>query len=452
MKASHSLAIGYRDLLRMALPISVGTALQFLVLLTDNFFLARHSESAINGAGNAGLVYATLEMLAVGSAAALQIIIARRIGENNHSEALRTLRTGIIIHLGLGAVLIALGTTLNQGLLGRTIESESIRAVFEPYFGIRLLGFIPFSILLALNAFYTGLAKTWPILVAATVTGVLNIILDAAWVDGWWGVEPIGALGAAWASLSAETAGCIVSCAILLLINPEITRSHTLLAKKKLIVWWRLAYPMMGQFLITIGTWTAFFFFVEKVGGFELKISHITRNFFMLAFITAQGVQQTTRTYVSGLIGEGRIEDILITLRRLTILNASGMLLLCHGFVLYPKTLAGAFFEDIEGIEAMQKTLFVVFIGVSIYTFSGIMLSTIQGIGKTKRAFRIEIVSVSAYILVAAAMTLVWPQPIWIIWLVEWVYFSFIGIGSWLFLRRLNWSELIGNLDESTVT
>jgi Na+-driven multidrug efflux pump len=265
-------------------------------------------------------------------------------------------------------------------------------------------------------------------------------------------VEPIGALGAAWASLSAETAGCIVSCAILLLINPEITRSHTLLAKKKLIVWWRLAYPMMGQFLITIGTWTAFFFFVEKVGGFELKISHITRNFFMLAFITAQGVQQTTRTYVSGLIGEGRIEDILITLRRLTILNASGMLLLCHGFVLYPKTLAGAFFEDIEGIEAMQKTLFVVFIGVSIYTFSGIMLSTIQGIGKTKRAFRIEIVSVSAYILVAAAMTLVWPQPIWIIWLVEWVYFSFIGIGSWLFLRRLNWSELIGNLDESTVT
>ena len=116
MKKAEALQTGYRDLLRMALPISAGTALQFLVLLTDNFFLARHSEAAINGAGNAGLVYMTLEMLAVGSSAALQIIIARRIGENNRPEALRTLRTGLLIHLGLGMFLFALGSSLNQGL------------------------------------------------------------------------------------------------------------------------------------------------------------------------------------------------------------------------------------------------------------------------------------------------------------------------------------------------
>ena len=46
-------------LLKIALPISIGSFVQFLVLLTDNFFLARVSESAINGAGNAGLVYLT---------------------------------------------------------------------------------------------------------------------------------------------------------------------------------------------------------------------------------------------------------------------------------------------------------------------------------------------------------------------------------------------------------
>ena len=45
MKKVEALETGYRDLLRMALPISAGTALQFLVLLTDNFFLARHSEA-----------------------------------------------------------------------------------------------------------------------------------------------------------------------------------------------------------------------------------------------------------------------------------------------------------------------------------------------------------------------------------------------------------------------
>ncbi len=451
MMPAQSLRIGYRDLLRMALPISAGTALQFLVLLTDNFFLARHSESAINGAGNAGLVYMTLEMLAVGSAAAIQIIIARRVGENDHAEARRTLRTGILIHLGIGIALLGIGSLLNLGLLGSTIQNEEIRAVFEPYFGIRLLGFIPFSILLVLNAFYTGTTKTWPILLVAAATGGLNIILDAAWVDGWWGVEPIGALGAAWASVSAETLGCLVSFIILFRISPDILHSKTLLNRIKMKAWWELAYPLMGQFLITIATWTAFFFFVEKVGSLELKVSHITRNFFMLAFIAAQGIQQTTRTYVSGLIGENRIADIKITLRRLTILNACGMLILCHGYLLYPKQLASAFFDDAAGLEAMEKTLLVVFVGVTIYTFSGIMLSTIQGIGKTRRAFRIEFISVTAYIFVAAALTLIWPQPIWIIWLVEWVYFSCIGIGSWLYLRRLNWTGLDGAIDEPLV-
>ena len=50
------------SILKIALPISVGTLVQFLVLLTDNYFLSRVGESAINGAGNAGLTYLTTEL------------------------------------------------------------------------------------------------------------------------------------------------------------------------------------------------------------------------------------------------------------------------------------------------------------------------------------------------------------------------------------------------------
>ena len=50
MNQAGELKTGYADLLRMAIPISMGTMLQFFVLLTDNFFLARLSEEAINGA------------------------------------------------------------------------------------------------------------------------------------------------------------------------------------------------------------------------------------------------------------------------------------------------------------------------------------------------------------------------------------------------------------------
>ena len=52
-----------RNLLRIAIPISLGSLVQFLVVLTDNFFLSHAGELELNGAGNAGLIYLTFTMI-----------------------------------------------------------------------------------------------------------------------------------------------------------------------------------------------------------------------------------------------------------------------------------------------------------------------------------------------------------------------------------------------------
>ena len=67
---------------------------------------------------------------------------------------------------------------------------------------------------------------------------------------------------------------------------------------------------MIAQLTLTLGTWSMFFFLVEQVGVLELKVSHIARNFFVLAFVVSQGIQQTTRTFISGLIGAGRQAEL----------------------------------------------------------------------------------------------------------------------------------------------
>ena len=243
MKTQGSLQLGYRHLLRMAVPISMGTLLQFIVLLTDNFFLARLSENAINGAGNAGLVYLTLEMIAVGSGAALQIVIARQIGEGHQEKAYRTFRSGLALHLLMGVGLTSIALGLNSGILLNTIADPGIRDVFHTFFTIRLLGFVPFSMLLAFNALYTGTTHTWPILVIGGISAITNVIFDAAWVEGMWGFEPIGAAGAAWASLLAESVGFLAALALTLRILPNAISPWTWLPQDELKAWWKLAYP-----------------------------------------------------------------------------------------------------------------------------------------------------------------------------------------------------------------
>ena len=65
----------YADIMKLALPVSAGTFMQFLVVLTDNYFLSRTSDVALNGAGNAGLLYITLCMLGAGFCNTGQILI-----------------------------------------------------------------------------------------------------------------------------------------------------------------------------------------------------------------------------------------------------------------------------------------------------------------------------------------------------------------------------------------
>ena len=186
-----------RDLLAVALPISAGTLLQFVVVLTDNYFLSQLPEAAINGAGNAGLVYLTLEMLAIASAAGLQILIARRIGEGNRPAAMRVFRTGVAINALLGVGLLAVAAAANSSFLGSLFKDSATREVFTAFFSVRMWGFLPFSILLAFNALYMGSARTWPILLVSGTAALTNVIFDAGWVTGWAGMTPMGPVGAA---------------------------------------------------------------------------------------------------------------------------------------------------------------------------------------------------------------------------------------------------------------
>ena len=182
-------------------------------------------------------------------------------------------------------------------------------------------------------------------------------------------------------------------------------------------------------------------FLVEKTGGMALKVSHVARNMFMLAFVITQGMGQTARTYVSGLIGESRQADLRPTLKRIWALNVTGILIMCHGFVLYPDWIAGNFFDTPEGIHDMSRTLSIIFVATLMYSLSGIMLATIQGAGRTLSAFRIEIFAVTIYMAGTYWVTIVNPQPVYVIWRMEFVYFSLLGLGGWLFLRRRTWLQ-----------
>ena len=439
--ASQPLATDAWNLLRIAVPISLGSLVQFLVVLTDNFFLSRAGELEINGAGNAGLVYLTFSMVVMGGSVGAQILVARFKGAGDLANMAVAARTGRLCLAALGVILAVLVLGVNAlGGWKMLLESPDVQAVFEPFLGVRGWGLIPFAVLMAVESDWIGQAKTRPILALALLMASLNVVLDAMWVEGWWGGTALGAKGAAYASLVAETAGAVFAWLwARYKSHPESFQGRASRDRDMELQWWTISAPVMGQFGLTIATWTSFFFFVERVGMMELKISHLTRNAFMLAFVVCSGLAQTTRTVVSTLLGEDRRSDLWPAILKLVALSYGGVWALTHGYLFYPDWLSQQFFDTPEGVDAMSATLGTAFVALQVYALSSILISVLQGAGFTKHVFYIEFASVALYMVAAYVLTLVWPQPIHVIWRADWVYFLCMIAGAALGLRYLPW-------------
>ena len=431
------------NLLRIAVPISLGSLVQFLVVLTDNFFLSRAGETEINGAGNAGLVYLTFTMVIMGGSVGIQILVARFKGQGQPQQMAQAFRTGRLCLSALGVLLAAIVLGINAlGGWKLLLTNPDVQAVFEPFLGIRAWGLLPFALLMAVEADWIGQARTRPILALALLMASTNVVLDAMWVEGWWGGTAMGARGAAYASFVAESVGAVFAWLwASRRTHPEAfmgwaARNHAMERQ-----WWRLSAPVMGQFGMTIATWASFFFFVERVGMMELKVSHLTRNAFMLAFVICSGLGQTTRTVVSTLLGEGRRDALRPAVLKLLALSYGGVWLLTHGYIFYPDWIASHFFDDTTGLSAMSATLGTAFVALQFYAMSSILISVLQGAGFTKHVFAIEFVSVGIYVVVAYALTLVWTQPIDVIWRADWVYFLCMIVGAAVGLWLLPWQD-----------
>jgi len=431
------------NLLRIAVPISLGSLVQFLVVLTDNFFLSRAGETEINGAGNAGLVYLTFTMVIMGGSVGIQILVARFKGQGQPQQMAQAFRTGRLCLGALGVFLAAIVLGINAlGGWKLLLTNPDVQAVFEPFLGIRAWGLLPFALLMAVEADWIGQARTRPILALALLMASTNVVLDAMWVEGWWSGTAMGARGAAYASFVAESVGAVFAWLwASRRTHPEAfmgwaERNHAMERQ-----WWRLSAPVMGQFGMTIATWASFFFFVERVGMMELKVSHLTRNAFMLAFVICSGLGQTTRTVVSTLLGEGRRDALRPAVLKLFALSYGGVWLLTHGYIFYPDWIASHFFDDTTGLSAMSATLGTAFVALQFYAMSSILISVLQGAGFTKHVFAIEFVSVGIYVVVAYALTLVWTQPIDVIWRADWVYFLCMIVGSAVGLWLLPWQD-----------
>ena len=436
---------------KVALPVSLGIFVQFIVVVIDNYFVAQIDGNAMSAVAFVGLIYITLAMLGVGLGNATQILVARRKGQGEYSIVGQVLGNAFMMAFLVGIVQFLLLFFLMPIIINHSIESAAVKAYMHEFITWRAIGFLVYTPMLVLNSFWSGIAHTRVLIYMTLITSLVTVTLDYALIFGNFGLPALGVEGAGIATVSAEC------CAFLFVLLYTFRQSNCQLqlidhAADYTVKRWlfsgcrmhsysliKLGGPIALQMVLSLGIWTVFYEFVESMGENELQSSFIVRNMYTLVYVSVGGFSTAAKTYISGLIAERRQSELHTAMKRLMLLNFCGIALMSHGLWLYPEWIAQQFTQDSEVIRQTIDIMLIVLPAMLTFSVTSIMLATVEGSGNTLAGFVVEILTVTIYIVVAYLMVYSWHWPIHLVWIADWVYFIALGLFSLLFLWNGKW-------------
>lgn len=173
-----------RNILRFAFPTIVMTVFNTFYTMVDGLFVSNligtDALSAINLTAPAiGLLTAISGMLATGGSA----VVMKKMGEQREHEACEDFTLLILTNAAVGAVMMLLGYTLMDPLLGSMGLSEGVFGYCHTYLSNYLLFTIPILLMYNFSLYLIAADKSKLSLICTVAGGVTNIVLDYVLIE-----------------------------------------------------------------------------------------------------------------------------------------------------------------------------------------------------------------------------------------------------------------------------
>jgi putative MATE family efflux protein len=442
--AQLQLTTGYKQILKMALPISLAMLVPQINFITNNIFLGGLGEQELASAGITGVYYLIFAVIGNGLNNGLQALIARRAGQNKPTEIGRIFYHGVWIALGFSSIGILVTYTLAPSILRMVIHNPGLAEQVISFLRIRIWG-LPLLYLYAMrNALLVGTNQTRFLVWGTLAEASTNIFLDYTLIYGHFGFPHIGFNGAAYASIIAEGAGLLIIYAVIHIkgLHKQFSffQSTTLdRSVVKLIL--TQSSPLIAQYAISIVCWEYFYILIEHHGDRALAISNTMRNIFGLFGIFSWAFASTTSSMVSNVIGQEKQEEVIPLIRRAITLS------LCVSFVLFtlinlrPEWFLSFYGQGEAFISDAIPVIRIVSIALLMMSFSTIWLNAVTGTGNTVVNLIIELVTIVVYSVYVYVTLEYLNLPITWGWASEGVYWICMFSMAYAYMKSGRWKN-----------
>jgi multidrug resistance protein, MATE family len=435
----------YRDIVKIAAPISLALLVPQLNFVTNAVFLGHLSEEALATASITGVYYLIFGGIGFGLNNGLQAFISRRAGENKPKEIGTIFQQGIFISLCIAAFGILFTYFAAPAIFQSAIHSPNVYEDTVSFLRIRIWGLLFLYVYQMRNALLVGINRSNLLVVGTTAEAVANVFFDYALIFGVFGFPKLGFNGAAYASVISEFTGMFV---IFLVVQAKgIARQFSLFRdfhynKAISLRILELSGPLIFQMAISIVSWFFFYLLIEHHGQTSLAISNTMRNVFGFFGVFNWAFASVANSMVSNIIGQGKESEVQRLIVKIMTLSISVSLVVCILLNLFPELYFSAFGQGQNFAEEGTPTLRIVAIALIISAAAVVWLNSVTGTGNSKITFFVELTAIVFYciyvyvVLEVQKLSLAWG------WASELFYWAFIFSLSFLYIRSGRWKKM----------
>lgn len=199
------------ELLQIAVPVTLQCLMQSSFSVVDQIMTGQLGSVSIAGIGLGGKFASIYSVVAAAAASVAGIMIAQYIGKKDNEEAGRSFYTNLAVSLLLAGLFTLFSVMIPSRILGLYTNDEAAVRAGAEYLKIYALSFLPVAVTSIFSAYLRCVQAAKVPLYAGLFASAANTVLNYILIFGKAGFPAMGVKGAAWASVLAQLAGCIIT-------------------------------------------------------------------------------------------------------------------------------------------------------------------------------------------------------------------------------------------------
>lgn len=298
----------FRTNLNLAYPVMLSHLGQIGVQVADSMMVGRATGHISLGAASvAGSFFSVFLVMGIGMSFAITPQVAQADGEKNSNKIMEILKHGVLVNSVFGLMLASILFFGKDGLWYFN-QPEEVVVLAIPYLQVIAVSLFPFMIYQAFRQFAEGLGFTKQAMYITIFANLLNIGLNYILIFGKLGFEPMGLLGAGYATLISRVimAGMMVAYVYFNHRFKDYWHGFTFgnisypLIKKNL----QLGIPMAFQLTFEVTTFGIAVIMIGWIGEIPLAAHNIALNMASITYMIALGISAAAMIRVGNQLGK----------------------------------------------------------------------------------------------------------------------------------------------------